>query len=340
MDVKNTHSVTKTEISVFGRQALDAERRRSPSLADKVLTYRFGSSHLVAKCLINDLRKGDPATKPTELRALADEVASALQTLTQLGAYGEVNTQQFMCDIVMRCQPQVCSSWRRLALENHENRNVYPMFEQFATFLDKVAREACDPVYGFDAFKITSKRVRVNLVTEFSSMKDDVVPSCISPKLGPTEERMSDVSSMQVNHVMMDEPSDRVDMLWDVERQDETVCSWSVEDKQVHDMRLSETGPMLKEPGVWLSETGPMFKEPGVRLGETGPMLKEPGVRLRETGPMLKEPGVRLRETGPVLKEPGVRLTETGPMLKEPGVRLTQTGPVLKETGVRLSIGV
>ena len=37
MDVKNTHSVTKTEISVFGRQALDAERRRSPSLAGKVL---------------------------------------------------------------------------------------------------------------------------------------------------------------------------------------------------------------------------------------------------------------------------------------------------------------
>ena len=37
MDVKITHSVTKTEISVFGRQALDAERRRSPSLADKVL---------------------------------------------------------------------------------------------------------------------------------------------------------------------------------------------------------------------------------------------------------------------------------------------------------------
>ena len=37
MDLKNTHSVTKTEISVFGRQALDAERRRYPSLADKVL---------------------------------------------------------------------------------------------------------------------------------------------------------------------------------------------------------------------------------------------------------------------------------------------------------------
>ena len=42
MDVKNTHSVTKTEISVFGRQALAAERRRSPSLADKVLTIQTG----------------------------------------------------------------------------------------------------------------------------------------------------------------------------------------------------------------------------------------------------------------------------------------------------------
>ena len=60
--------------------------------------------------MIDDLRKGDPATKPTELRALADELASALQTLTQLGACGEVNTQQFIREIVMRCHPQICSS--------------------------------------------------------------------------------------------------------------------------------------------------------------------------------------------------------------------------------------
>ena len=39
MDVTNTHSVTKTEMSVFGGQALDAERRRFPFLADKVLIH-------------------------------------------------------------------------------------------------------------------------------------------------------------------------------------------------------------------------------------------------------------------------------------------------------------
>ena len=46
MDVKNTHSVTKTEISVFGRQALDAERRRSPSLADNELHRKSGMTRV------------------------------------------------------------------------------------------------------------------------------------------------------------------------------------------------------------------------------------------------------------------------------------------------------
>ena len=56
MDVKNTHSVTKTEISVFGRQALDAERRRSPSLAGKVLINSSQHGFLKAKsCLTNVL---------------------------------------------------------------------------------------------------------------------------------------------------------------------------------------------------------------------------------------------------------------------------------------------
>ena len=151
--------------------------------ARSVRKSRFGSSQLVAQCVIDDLRNGRSATKPTQLRALADEIGSALQTLTQLGACGEVNTQQFICEIVTRCHPQVCSSWRKHAFENHEKMNVYPTFEQFATFMDEVAREACDPMYGFDAFKITSKRVSVNFVSESSSKKGEVVPPDVSPKL-------------------------------------------------------------------------------------------------------------------------------------------------------------
>ena len=78
-------------------------------------------------------------------------------------------------------------------------------------------------------------------------MKDDVVPSGISPHLFPIEEHMGDESSMQVNHIMMDQLSDRVDKSWDIERHDESVYSWFIH-KQVHYMRLTDTDPMLKEP--------------------------------------------------------------------------------------------
>ena len=53
MDVKNTHSITKTEISVFGRQALDAERRRSPALAGKVLRYQPITTAVVTDACLN-----------------------------------------------------------------------------------------------------------------------------------------------------------------------------------------------------------------------------------------------------------------------------------------------
>ena len=57
----------------------------------------------------------------------------------------------------------------------------------------KVASEACDPVYGFDVFNITSKRISVNLVTDYSSMNDDVVtgntPLCCVYIKGQNERR-------------------------------------------------------------------------------------------------------------------------------------------------------
>ena len=61
MDVKNAHSVTKTEISVFGRQAFAAERRRSPSLADKVLMCRCRnvSMHVFSRLFTTDLVAND-----------------------------------------------------------------------------------------------------------------------------------------------------------------------------------------------------------------------------------------------------------------------------------------
>ena len=134
--------------------------------ARSVLKSRFGSSHLVAQSIIDDLRQGKSAIRSKDLRTLADDVTTAHITLTKIGAYGEVNTQQFIIEILSRCHTQLRSSWRKYALDNHETKNTYPTFEQFAAFLDKAARGACDPVYGFDAYKTSSKSANVNLVSE------------------------------------------------------------------------------------------------------------------------------------------------------------------------------
>ena len=75
MDVKNTHSVTKTEISVFGRQALDAERRRSPSLADKVLSTISKLSAKYQLCAIHTADNTDgKLTSVRRLSAVSEKV--------------------------------------------------------------------------------------------------------------------------------------------------------------------------------------------------------------------------------------------------------------------------
>ena len=100
MDVKNTHSVTKTEISVFGRQALDAERRRSPSLADKVLSVSLASNvpgYETPRCyvaegdsgkLVADMMAGLVATSDAAYDMLKPSYESVLDQLKARKKHG------------------------------------------------------------------------------------------------------------------------------------------------------------------------------------------------------------------------------------------------------------
>ena len=109
--------------------------------AREVLKPRFGSSHLVAQRVINDLRNGKAVPIAAEVRRLADDVTTAYK----ISAYSEVNNQHFIRDVLTRCHPQIRSRWRKFALENFESRNAYPDFKQFKSFMDKIAREVFDP---------------------------------------------------------------------------------------------------------------------------------------------------------------------------------------------------
>ena len=147
--------------------------------AREVLKSRFGSSHLVAQRVINDLRNGKTVSSAAEVRKLADDLTTAYQILSKIGAnmYSEVNNQHFIQDILTRCHPQVRNRWRKFALDNFELKREYPDFKQFVTFAEKLAREACDPVYGYEAMKTT----KVNFVSDYSkspSLLDDRCVAC------------------------------------------------------------------------------------------------------------------------------------------------------------------
>ena len=147
--------------------------------AREVLKSKFGSSHLVAQRVINDLRNGKTVSSAAEVRKLADDLTTANQILSKIGAnmYSEVNNQHFIQDILTRCHPQVRNRWRKFALDNFELKREYPDFKQFVTFAEKLAREACDPVYGYEAMKTT----KVNFVSDYSkspSLLDDRCVAC------------------------------------------------------------------------------------------------------------------------------------------------------------------
>ena len=116
--------------------------------ARAILKNRYGNSHLVSHMIISDLKNGKRITKANELQQLADELSTALTALGQLGKCAELNTQQSIIDILQRCQPYVRNNWRKKALDCKRHNDVYPAFDEFVAFVQNVASEACDPVYG------------------------------------------------------------------------------------------------------------------------------------------------------------------------------------------------
>ena len=116
--------------------------------ARDILKNRYGNSHLVSQMIISDLKNGKRITKANELQQLADELSTALTALGQLGKWAELNTQQSIIDILQRCQPYVRNNWMKKALDCKRRNNVYPALYEFVAFVQNVASEDCDPVYG------------------------------------------------------------------------------------------------------------------------------------------------------------------------------------------------
>lgn len=135
--------------------------------ARKILQSRFGNKHLVSSKIISGLKSGKSVNKSVELQQLADDLTMASTSLSKLGMLGEVDNQRTILDIVLRCPRFVQNKWRKLALDLKRDSECYPEFTRFVSFMNDIARNACDPVYGSDNFssKQTSKSVTCSNTT-------------------------------------------------------------------------------------------------------------------------------------------------------------------------------
>ena len=115
-----------------------------------ILKERFGNDYLVSQKIQSQLKSGKPIRKSEDLQQLADDLSIASATLGKLSMTSEIDTQHSIVSILERCPQYVQNKWTKKALKHKRENSVYPGFDSLVRFMNEIATEACDPVFGHD----------------------------------------------------------------------------------------------------------------------------------------------------------------------------------------------
>ena len=118
-----------------------------------ILGERFGSPHVIADLVVNDIRIGGAARTPEELTRLSDQLTNAELILKELDMFGEVDSQRMIVEICRKLPEHITNRWRDRAIQCRQKSGVYPVFLEFVAFVKVQADGAADPVYGERNFK-------------------------------------------------------------------------------------------------------------------------------------------------------------------------------------------
>ena len=113
-----------------------------------ILGQRFGYKHLIAHKIKANLCSTKPALTALELRNLADDAANAAYILTEANLYSELDTQHIISTVIQRVYVSYRLRWRTQAVQYKHDNDNYPKFSVFISFLNIIAEEVNDPIYG------------------------------------------------------------------------------------------------------------------------------------------------------------------------------------------------
>ena len=118
--------------------------------ARKLLIERFGNAYQISEAWIQKVTEG-PSIKPNSKEALqnfTDDIRCCVETLRALNMLSEIDSRLRMVRILDRVPHYIQGRWRKFAVDTVESTGHYPDIECLLTFLERVSREANDPVFG------------------------------------------------------------------------------------------------------------------------------------------------------------------------------------------------
>ena len=118
--------------------------------ARELLKKRFGDPYTISHAWVHKIANGPPV-KPNDseaLRDFADDIRGCLETLRAIDRLNDVDSQERMVKVMSRLPVYLQSRWRKKAYQTRKDKVRYPNFEECVEFLEMVAEEACDPVFG------------------------------------------------------------------------------------------------------------------------------------------------------------------------------------------------
>ena len=127
--------------------------------ARELLKERFGNQYQISEAWLKKVT-GGPAIKATDgtaLQDLADDLRCCVESLKALGRYDEIDTRGKMIEVMQKLPLFMQSRWRKEAVSYLERTGGYPGIEHLVCFIDKMAREQNDPIFGVTDVKPTKK---------------------------------------------------------------------------------------------------------------------------------------------------------------------------------------
>ena len=133
--------------------------------ARNILKERFGNDYLVSQKIQSQLKSGKPIRKSDDLQQLADDLSIASATLGKMSTTSEIGNQHSIVSILERCPQYVQNKCTKKALKHKRENSVYPGFDSLVWFMNEVATEACDPVFGHDGKMSKGAKVKSDMTS-------------------------------------------------------------------------------------------------------------------------------------------------------------------------------